>query len=167
MNRYFDIGKIVNVHGIKGEVKIYPYTDHIELFNSLNYLLIDDKKYHISNTRIHQQMVLTSIEGIINREDAMAFINKVVYIHREDGTKLENDSYYFVDLIGCEVFEEEKFLGKITEIIQTGSNDVYVVRDGNEEILIPALKKVVLNVDITNKKILVELPEGLIDHEII
>lgn len=167
MNKYFDIGKIVNVHGIKGEVKIYPYTDHIELFNNLDYLLIDGIKHAISDTRIHQQMVLTHIENVDSRDEAIKFVNKVVYINREDGTKLEKDSYYFVDLLDCEVFEDEISLGKIKDIIQTGSNDVYVVRKNSDELLIPALKSVVLEVDVMKKVIRVRLPEGLVDNEII
>ncbi len=165
MIEYFDIGKIVNVHGIKGEVKIYPYTNHVEIFESLSYLIIDKTEIAISNVRIHKNMVLVQFKDVKNRSQAEKYINKLVYIHRKDGHQLGENEYYLNDLLGCEVFENNKYLGKITDIIHTGSNDVYVVSNNQDEILIPALKTVIIKVDILKRKIDVKLPEGLIDDE--
>ncbi|MCK5812526.1 MAG: ribosome maturation factor RimM [Clostridiales bacterium] len=165
MIEYFDIGKIVNVHGIKGEVKIYPYTDYVEVFESLSYLIIDKKEMKISNARIHKKMVLVQFEDIINRSQAEKHINKIVYIHRKDGHQLSTNEYYLNDLMGCKVLEDNRHLGTIVDIVHTGSNDVYIVRDKENEILIPALKTVILKVDIANKEIIVKLPEGLLEDE--
>lgn len=165
MIEYFDIGKIVNVHGIKGEVKIYPYTDHVGIFESLSYLIIDKKEYAVTSVRIHKKMILVQFTDIKNRSQAENYINKLVYIYRKDGHKLDENEYYINDLIGCEVFEDDISLGKITDLIQTGSNDVYIVSKNQKEILIPALENVITKIDIIAKKIKVKLPEGLIEDE--
>jgi len=167
MKDILKIGKIVGVHGIKGELKIYPYTNNGELFSTLLYIFIEDKIYNIKSYRNHKKNVIIQFENITNRNIAETYVNKFIYIKREQATPLEQNAYYIVDLIGCSVYEEEVLLGVIEDIIQTGSNDVYVVKNDNGDILIPALKNVVKKIDIKAKTIDVILPDGLIDNEII
>jgi len=167
MNEIFEIGKIINVHGIKGEVKIYPYTDNVELFSNLQYLIFNNKQNKIISTRIHKKMVLALFEDINDRNEAEKLINIPVFINRKDATPLEEGTHYIQDLIGCIIYENNNILGEMVDIIKTGSNDVYVVKTKKNDILIPALKSVVKKIDIDNKKIDVILPEGLIDDEII
>jgi len=167
MNEIFEIGKIVNVHGIKGEVKIYPYTDNVELFSNLQYLIFNNKQNKIKTTRIHKNMALVLFENINNRNEAEKLINIPVFINRKDATPLKEGAHYIQDLIGCIIYENNNILGEMVDIIKTGSNDVYVVKTEKNDILIPALKSVVKKIDIDNKKIDVILPEGLIADEII
>ncbi len=112
-------------------------------------------------------MIIASLEGIIDRDQSEALVNKLVSINREDATPLTEDSHYISEIIGCLVYENNILLGKIYDVIETGSNDVYVVKTKKTDLLIPALKSVVKKVDIDSKKIEVVLPEGLVDHEII
>jgi len=110
-------------------------------------------------------MVLLKLEGIDTIEQAEKYRNYYIKINRKDAEDLPEDTYYIVDLIDCEVYTDEKsFLGKVVDVIQTGSNDVYVVKQENgKEILLPAIADVVKDVDVTNKKIIVHLLKGLID----
>jgi len=167
MKEFFEIGKIVNVHGIKGEVKIYPYTNNVDLFSNLKYLIFNNKENKIISTRMHKNMILVLFENVTNRNEAEKLVNVSVFIKREDATPLEEGAHYIRDLIGCIIYENNIILGEMVDIIETGSNDVYVVQSEKREILIPALKSVVKKIDIKNKKIDVILPEGLIDDEII
>ena len=105
---------------------------------------------------------LLSLKGINDRSQAEALIGSELYIRKQDLPELEDDTYYWVDLIGIRVYTTEgKFLGKIESIIETGSNDVYVVKDGKNEVLIPALESVVKKIKLDEKRMQVNLPEGL------
>lgn len=158
------VGLIVNTHGLKGEVKVLPLTDDVNRFNKLDTVYFENEHEHkISNLKYQNTNLIIKFEDINNIDEAEKYKNTYLQIDRLDAVILEDDSYFIFELIGCEVYTEEgEHLGKIKDILQTGSNDVYILDTNNkEDILIPALKNVVKTVDIRLKKIIVKLPEGL------
>lgn len=167
IQEYLDIGKIVNTHGVKGELKILPFTDDITRFERLNSVLIkksenDYDEYVIDNVRYHKDFVLIKFDKVDNMNDAEKLKNRILSIKRQDAIDLPEDTYFICELIGCKVYENDRLLGELIDVIQTGSNDVYVVkREGHKDLLIPVLKDVVKVVDIENERIEVELLEGL------
>ena len=168
MEEYFEIGQIVNTSGLKGAIKVKPFTDDITKFNKFKTIYISIKKelkeFKVEQVRLNKGMVFLKLEGIDTIEQAEEYRNLYLKIKRDKDEKLEENSYYIVDIIGCKVYtDEQKELGTITEVFSTGSNDVYVVKDKlGKQILLPAIKKVIKNVDIENKTIIVHLLEGLI-----
>ena len=156
--QYLEIGQIVNTFGIKGMVKVVPYTDDIERFDDLK------KEYEIQEVKYHKNMVLIKFKGIEKVEEAQNLRNSYLEIDRKDAKPLEEGVYYIVDLLGLEVYTEEgKLLGKIDDIYNTGSNDIYVVKDNlGKQVLLPAIKEVIKQVDLENKKIIVHILKGLI-----
>lgn len=163
--KYLEVGKIVNTQGLRGEVKITPWTDYPEVFEELDKLYLDDgTSFKIKSVKYHKSSVIVKLSGVDDVNAAERLKNKTLYVPREDMDVLSDDTYYVVDLIGLEVFEGENFIGKLTEVISTGSNDVYVVKkEGEKDILIPALKEVVLDVNINEGFMKVKIPEGLLD----
>ena len=161
---YIDFGKITSTHGIRGEVKIYPYTDDVDNILSLKKIYIEDKGYKVSSIRFHKNMFIAKLMGVNTVEDAETFRNKLVQREIDENEELEEDTYYIKDLIGLDVYlESNELFGKIKDVFQTGANDVYVIRTIDEkEVLIPAIKSVVKDVDINSNKMIIELMEGLI-----
>ena len=167
MEKYFEIGQIVNTSGLKGVLKIKPFTDDIKKFSKLKTIYIDLKNelksFEIENVYFNKNMVYIKLKGIDTVEQAQSYRNYYVKIERKDD-KLKENTYYIVDLEGCEVYTDEQvFLGILTEVFSTGSNDVYVVKsEDGKQVLLPAIKDVIKQVDIENKKIIVHLLEGLV-----
>lgn len=160
------IGKIVNTHGIKGEVKVYPYTDDIVHLSKLKCIYLDatlQKKYKIMSSKIWKDMLILKMENIHSIEEAQALKGIDIYIEKEDISHLE-DTYYVEDLIGMNVIDENgKGIGKITYVFHTGANDVYEVKTlEQKEIYLPAIKDVIKEVDIKNKKVQIKMMEGLL-----
>ncbi len=160
-----ELGKVVNTHGIRGELKIQPWCDDPELFHELEYFYIDGKKYEIIRTRIHKNCVIAQVEGVVSMNDAELLKNRVITIERDALGELPEGTYYVADLEGLEVRTlEGQVLGKIDEIIKTGSNDVYVLKEtGGKPILIPVIEDVVKEVNVQDGYVLVELLKGLVD----
>lgn len=171
MQQYFEIGEIVNTHGVRGELKVIPLTDDINRYDKLDWVYIringEQKKYDIEGIRYHKNNVLLRLKGVNDMNSAELLKGCFVEIPRELAIKLPKGSYFIADLVGCRVLDErEKDLGRVEDVIETGSNDVYVVRTAsNKQILIPAIKEVVLEVDVENKRIRIKQKEGLIDDE--
>jgi 16S rRNA processing protein RimM len=167
MKKYFEIGQIVNTSGLKGVIKVKPFTDDITKFNNLKTIYIEIKNelksFEIEKVYFNKNMVFLKLKGIDTIEQAENYRNYYLKIERKD-EELEKDSYYIVDIENCEVYtEEQKLLGKVSEVFSTGSNDVYVVvAEDGKQILIPAIKDVIKEIDIKNKKIIIHLLEGLI-----
>lgn len=163
-----EIGQIVNTFGIKGMVKVVPFTDDIKRFDNLKQVYIESKnskkEYQIEEVKYHKNMVLIKFKGIDKVEDAENLKNYYLKIDRKDAIPLKENSYYIVDLLGLEVYTDENiFLGKLDDIFNTGSNDIYVVKDEKgKQILLPAISDVIKKVDIENKKIIVHLLNGLV-----
>lgn len=168
MEEYLEIGQIVNTNGLKGTLKVKPLTDDITRFEDLETVYIQKGKelveFTIQEVKYSKNMVLLKLEGIDNIEEAEKYKNFYLKINREDAVELEEDSYFIVDIIGCEVYtESQELLGKVIDVFPTGSNDVYTVKNSEgKEILLPAIEDVIKDVDIENKKIIIHLMEGLI-----
>jgi 16S rRNA processing protein RimM len=164
--KYLRIGKIVNTQGIKGEVRVIPLTDDITRFDDLKYVYLDDEKLikmDIESVKYHKNFVLLKFKGFESINDAEKIKNTYILVNRENAVKLPEDSYFVCDIIGMVVFDMEgNSLGKVEDVISTGSNDVYVVKREESQILIPALKSVVKSIDLKEGKIVVILPEGLV-----
>ena len=157
MDKYIEIGKIVNTYGIKGQLKIVPYTDNIKRFEKLKKIYINEKEYL-------KNIVILKLQGINTIEQAEEYRNLYMYIDRKDAIKLPKDTYFIRDLIGIEVYTNDgEKLGIIDDIFKTGSNDVYVVRNSlGKQILLPAISSVIEKIDLENKKVTVNLIKGLI-----
>ena len=160
------IGEIVNIHGIKGEVKIYPYTDDIDNLSKTKIIYLDKdlkSRYNIS-CRIQKNMLLVKIEGINTPEEAEALRGKKVYIPKESLKKLEEGSYYIDDLLGLDIVDmNSNYIGTLKYIFSTDANDVYEVETKEQgNIYLPAIKQVIKKVDTQNGKIYVEIMKGLI-----
>lgn len=168
MEEYFEIGQIVNTSGLKGILKIKPFTDDIKKFSNLKTIYIKTKngltEFKIEQVRYVKNMVMIKLDGIDTVEEAEKYRNLYIKVLRDQEEKLEEGSYYVVDILGCKVnTDTNQELGKIVDVFQTGSNDVYVVKDEQgKQILLPAIKQVIKNVDIKNKIITVHLLEGLV-----
>ncbi len=168
MQKRLEIGQIVNTFGIKGEIKVMPFTNDIKRFDDLEKLYVKSNKceklYKIESVRYHKNMVLLKLEGINNPEDADKLRNAFLEIDREDAIPLEKDTYFIADLIGLDVYTDEgNLLGKVDDIYNTGANDIYVVKDElGKQILLPGIKDVIKKVDLDNSKIIVHLISGLI-----
>lgn len=169
MQQYIDIGKIVNTHGIKGEVKVVPLTDDPDRFLELKWVYLGKgtslQKYNIESVKFFKTFTIIKFVEVQDMNTAEGLKDFFIKIDMENAVKLPKDSYFIFDIIGCKVYEENgSLLGEIKDVLETGSNDVYVVQDENKkEILIPALKSVVREINIQDKKVVVILPEGLIE----
>ena len=167
MKQLLEIGQIVNTYGIKGFVKVVPYTDDITRFEQLKTVYIDTKKsleeLIIEEVKYSKNVVLLKFKGIDDINIVEKYRNCYLKIDRKNAVKLPENTYFITDLIGLEVYSDEQvLLGKIDDIFSTGSNDVYVVKDElGKQILLPAIKDVVKNIDIENGKVIVHLIPGL------
>lgn len=158
------MGKVVNVVGLKGELKIYSYTDRNERFEELDQIWLENKAYAIENVRYQNKVVILKLEGINDRNKAEEQRNKKVYIEEADLAELPEDTYYVRDLIGMSVVTEDGELGKITDVIQNSAQDLYEVKTAEgKKVYIPVVKEFVNDVDMENKIVRVTLPEGLLD----
>ena len=168
MENFLEIGQIVNSDGLKGQMKIVPFTDDITRYSDLKTIYIEMnkqlKEFKIEQVKYHKNNVLIKLEGIDDINDTEQFKNCYVKVDRTNAVELPEDSYFIVDLLGLEVFtEDNNLLGKIVDVFPTGSNDVYVVKDElGKQILLPAIGEVIKNVDIPNKKMIVNLIKGLV-----
>ena len=164
--QYLEAGKIVTTHGIKGEVKIMPYTDYPELLCDFERLFIgkNHEEIIVERARAFKGMVIAKLEGIDTPEDAAKLRNKLLYMHRDD-LDLDEDTYFIQDLIGIEVSDADSgFLyGKITDVMQTGANDVYVIKGDDREYLVPAIPEVVISTDIDENTMTIRPLEGLFE----
>lgn len=164
---YFVIGDIVNTQGIKGEMRVVPCVDDVTRFELLDKVYIDKKgiitEYEVENIRYHKQFVLLKLKGIDDMTAAERLKGSIIKITEDMAIPCDEDEYYLRDLYDMLVVtDEDEELGVITDVLFTGANDVYVVTPNKgKDILIPAIKQVVLDVDIENNKMTVKLLEGL------
>lgn len=160
------IGEVLRSHGLKGELKIYPLTHNPERFRKLDEVLLvkgaAHKRFPVRSVRMQKDFVFLSLEGISDAEEAACFQGWEVRIDRSQVIPLAEGWYYF-ELEGMEVFEGAAYLGTLIQVIQTGANDVYLVKGPRGEICIPALKSVVKKVDVAAKRMEVILPPGLLE----
>lgn len=149
-------------------VKVKPFTENIERFDELEKVYIENKKgkkeYEIEEVKYHKNMVLIKFKGIENPEDANLLRESYLLVDRANEKPLEEGTYYIVDMIGLDVYtDENELLGKLEDIFNTGSNDIYVVKnEQGKQILLPAIDDVLKEIDMDNKKVIVHLIPGLI-----
>ena len=162
MDKQICIGTIVAPHGVRGDIRILPQTEHPEQFLDLDYLLLDDgRTLHLTNARFHKRMALVKCREVNNMNEAELLRGKNVFIRTEDLPELEEGEFYVADLLGCKVIDTAGAeIGELKDVISTGSNDVYVVKTaGAKELLVPALKQHVKEINPEERRIVVELPE--------
>lgn len=155
MEKLFKVGQIVNTHGIKGEVKVYPLTEDVNKFKRYKTVLIDGNERNILGVKFQKDRVILKIEGIDSMNDAETYKQKYIEVPREAEKELPPDTYYVADLKKCIVYDtNDKELGQIFDVISTRNNDVYWIKQP-KELLIPVLRDIVLSVDINDKKIVI------------
>jgi len=161
------IGKIVSTQGHRGEVRVLPYTDFPERFKTMKEILVtldgQTRVMHPEKVWEHKSFIIIKFKEVPDMNQAELLRNALIQITPEDLAELPEQTYYIFQIIGLEVYTEEgRFLGKIKEVLATGCNDVYVVgREGQKDLLIPALKTVVKDINLDKKTMVVELMEGL------
>lgn len=165
---YIQIGKIINTHGIKGEVKVYPLTYDINRFSNLKkaYLGQNKIKVEVEKVKYHKDLVIIKFKEFNNINEILLYKDKFIYIEKEDIISLPKNHFFIFDIVDCQVFNMAgDKIGVVTEVIQSVSNDVYVIRnyEKNKEYMIPAIKEFFVNIDIDNKKIVINPIEGMIE----
>ena len=169
MEQRFQVGVITSTHGVRGEVKVFPTTDDPARFKKLKQVILDtgkeDMELEITGVKFFKNMVILKFKGIDDMDTANKYRQKSLYVTRENDVKLEKNEYFIADLIGLAVSSEEgEDLGFINDVLQTGANDVYVIKKtGEEDLLLPAIKDCVKEVDIEGGKMVVHVLPGLRD----
>lgn len=159
------IGKIVNTVGLKGEVKVYNYSDSIEIYETIESIYVEDRLTVIENVRAQKNMVILKLEGADDRNAAEALRGKELYITEDDLPELPEGQYYVRDLIGMSVAEEDgNLLGHVTDVLQNTAQDIFEVESENgKKLLIPKVEQFVLDIDAEKREITVRLIEGMLD----
>ncbi|MDY3250735.1 MAG: ribosome maturation factor RimM [Candidatus Choladocola sp.] len=169
MQDILQVGAVTSTHGIAGEVKVFPTTDDPKRFKKLKSVLIDTGKemreLEIVQVKFFKNMVILKFRDHDRIEDVMAYKGKSLYVTRENAVKLRKNEYFIADLIGMTVSAEDgTCLGTLTDVMQTGANDVYVVKlEDGREVLIPAIRQCILRVDVEQAQMTVHLLEGLLE----
>ena len=168
MEELLRVGVISSTHGVRGEVKVFPTTDDPERFRLLKEVLLDTGREKLSlkiqNVKFFKNMVILKFEGYDNINQIEMYRGKELWIRRDQAVELKENEYFIADLVGLTVIDdEEKVLGTLTDVIQTGANDVYAVKlENGKEVLIPAIRQCILDVDVKNGIMTVHLMKGLI-----
>ncbi len=168
MEDYIIVGVITNSHGVKGEVKVFPLTDDIDRFNYLENAYIGKNKIKVSveKVRQHKNLAIIKFNEYNNINEILKFKDDYIYIDDGDKVNLPKDHFFIYDLIGSQVFDmESNLVGILEDVIKGPSNDIYVVKnkEKNKEYLIPSVKEFIHEVDILNKKIIIDPIEGMIE----
>lgn len=169
--KLINIGKVISPHGIRGEIKVYPYTDYPERHSWLEWVRVksergDWKLFRVEKSRLKASWWLLKLERIDTREDAENLRNQHLYILPEERVSLPEDTYYYDQIIGLEVYTVEGvLLGEIKEILPTGGQDTYVVQDKNSgrKYLIPAVKDFLPEINLDQGFLYLDPPEGLLE----
>ena len=165
---YFEIGQIVNTFGIKGFVKINPFTDDLERFEELKSVFVVKNKelieMQIEEVKYHKHLVLVKFKGIEDINMAEKYKGCYIKIKRENARKLPEGTYFIADLIGIKVYDEDgNLLGKVDDIYNNKSTDIYVIKDDlGKQILLPSTKEVIKQIDVDEEKMVVHLINGLV-----
>ena len=169
MENLLRVGVITSTHGVRGEVKVFPTTDDMNRFKKLKTVILDTGKEHktltIELVKFFKNMVILKFKGLDNINDVEMWRQKDLLITRDQAVKLSPDENFIVDLIGLTVMTDEgEKLGELKDVLQTGANDVYIVKTGSgKEVLLPAIKDCILNVDLEKGEMLVHILDGLLD----
>lgn len=168
MEDLLKVGVITTTHGVRGEVKVYPTTDEPERFLELDYVLLDTgrelRKLEIKNVKFFKILVILKFKGVDNINDIEKYKGRDLWIPREEGQELEEDEYYIADLLGMSVvLEDGQEFGTLKDVMETGANDVYIIDSAEHgEVLLPAIKECILDVDLEKNVMTIHLMKGLI-----
>lgn len=169
MNDFFRVGIITSTHGIKGEVKVLPTTDDKNRFRDLKSVILDTGKEHITleveGVKFFKKFAILKFKGIHDINEIEKYKGKDLFVTRDNAVKLDKTEFFIGDLIGLTVIDEEdNIIGILADVLETGANDVYVIETESEkEILLPAIKDCIKDIDIENRKMKVHIMEGLLD----
>ena len=168
MEQFLRVGVISSTHGIRGEVKVYPTTDDVKRFKKLKNVILDTGREYIplevESVKFFKQMVILKFKGIDNINDIEKYKGKDLLVDRAHAVKLQKDEYFVVDLIGMEVFTDDgENFGTMKDVLETGANDVYIIDSPKYgEVLIPAIKQCVLDINVESRKMVIHLMKGLV-----
>ena len=168
MEDLLKVGVITTTHGVRGEAKVYPTTDEPERFLELDYVLLDTgrelRKLEIKNVKFFKNLVILKFKGVDNINDIEKYKGRDLWIPRKEGQELEEDEYYIADLLGMSVvLEDGQEFGTLKDVMETGANDVYIIDSAEHgEVLLPAIKECILDVDLEKNIMTIHLMKGLI-----
>ncbi|SFG10988.1 16S rRNA processing protein RimM [Lachnospiraceae bacterium C7] len=167
MKDKLQVGVITSTHGIRGEVKVYPTTDDVNRFKKLKNVILDDGKVQldleVERVKFFKNLVILKFKGIDNINDIEKYKKASLFVRREDAVELEENEFFIADLIGLKVESDEgEDLGKIADVLQTGANDVYIIKKaGEEDLLVPAIHECVKEINIEEGYAILHLLPGL------
>lgn len=167
MEQLLQVGILSSTHGVHGEMKVFPTTDDVRRFKKLKSVMLDTgsglSETEIESVKFFKQFVILKFKGYDSINDIEKFKGRSIYVTRDNAVKLEKDEYFIADLIDMKVMEEDgNELGVLSDVLETGANDVYVIsRNEGGELLLPAIKQCILSVDVEGGIIKVRIPEGL------
>ena len=168
MEELLQVGVITSTHGVRGEVKVFPTTDDAARFKQLKHVLLDTgremKPLEIQGVKFFKQFVILKFKGIDNINDIERYKRCPLLVERKDAVELKEDEYFIADMIGIQVETEDgEVFGTLKDVMETGANDVYVIdTEEHGEVLVPAIKECILDVDVENRKMTIHLMDGLI-----
>ena len=168
MEQLLQVGVISSTHDVRGEVKVFPTTDDVKRFKKLKKVILDTGKeqlpLEIEGVKFFKQFVILKFRGIDNINDIEKYKGKSLLVDREHAVKLKKDEYFIADMIGMDVFTEDgELFGALKDVMETGANDVYIIETSDgKEVLVPAIKQCILDVDIENRKMVIHLLAGLV-----
>ena len=168
MEELLQVGVITQTHGIRGEVKVFPTTDDASRFRDLKHVLLDTGKetlpLEVENVKFFKQFVILKFKGFDNINDVEGYKRCPLLVERSEAVPLEEDEYFITDMIGMQVSTDSgEDFGVLKDVLTTGANDVYVIdRPSEGEVLIPAIKECILDVDIPGRKMTVHVMKGLV-----
>ncbi len=164
MQQYLEVGKVTNVHGLMGEVRVQPWADSPDFLCQFKTLYVDDSHFpvKVERARVHKNMVIMKFEGLTDVPGALSMRNAVLYIDRED-VNLPQGAFFLADIYGLEVRNAAtgEVLGKIADVLTLPANNVYVVRGGARELMIPAVPQFIAETNVEGGFICVNMMEGL------
>ncbi|HZK33428.1 MAG TPA: ribosome maturation factor RimM [Tissierellaceae bacterium] len=165
---YTIVGKIINTHGIKGEIKVFPLTNDIKRFDFLDYAYIGEEKIlvYLEKVKYHKNLAILKFKGYVDINDVEMFKDDFIYVDEQEKIVLPENHFFIYELINSQVFDKEmNLIGLLIDVIQGSSNDVYVIKDkeNKKEYLIPGVKEFVKKIDVKNKEIIIDPIEGMIE----
>ncbi len=169
IQRYLETGEIVGTHGVRGEMRLYPWCDSPAFLTKVKHLYLDkegNSVLDVVSARVHGTMLLLKVKGVDDIPAAERLRGRTVYLDRKD-VKIEKGAYFIQDLIGCTVLDADDghCYGTICDVSKTGANDVWHIKQETREVLIPAIPDVVIDVDIDAQRVLIRSLKGLFDDE--
>lgn len=168
MEQLLQVGVISSTHGVRGEVKVFPTTDDVQRFKKLKKVILDTGREHmpleVESVKFFKQFAILKFKGIDNINDIEKYKGKSLLVDREHAVKLRKDEYFIADMIGLAVFTDDgQEFGVMKDVLETGANDVYIIDSLKYgEVLVPAIKQCILDVDVENGKMVIHLMEGLV-----